>query len=85
MNFTRTYPPVTKVQTEKRSNTFTETLGKDKHFFLPQSNEESKYISRHQNWKAGSSLMWPVRRGFQLQITETEDKHRILLTEGHQH
>jgi len=41
--------------------------------------EESKDLSRNQNWKTDSSLMWPARRCFQLQITETEDKHRILL------
>jgi len=57
MNFTRTHPPVTKFQIGKRSNTFIETLGKDKHLFSPQSNEESKDLSRHQNWKTGSSLM----------------------------
>ena len=62
---------------KKCSNTFIETLGKHKHLFSPQSNEESKDLSRHQKWKAGSSLMWPARRGFQLQITETEDKQNF--------
>jgi len=84
MNFTRIHPTVTKFQIEKRSKTFSETAGKDRHLFSPQSNEESKDLSRHQNWKAGSILMWPALLGFQLQIMETEDKHMILLTEGHQ-
>jgi hypothetical protein len=84
MSFTRTHPPVTKFQIEKRSNTLSETLGKDKHLSSPQSNEENKDLSRHQNWKAGFFLMWPARRGFQLQITETEDKRRVLLIEGDQ-
>jgi hypothetical protein len=76
MSFTRTHPPVTTFQIEKRSNTLSETLRKDKHLSSPQSNEE--------NWKVGFFLMWPARRGFQLQITETEDKRRVLLREGDQ-
>jgi len=57
MNFARTHQPVTKFQIEKRADTFIETLGKDRQLFSPQLNEESKDLSRNQNWKTGSSLM----------------------------
>ena len=36
MYFTETHPLVTKFQIEKLSNAFSETLGKDKHFFSLQ-------------------------------------------------